>query len=200
MSAIDSLLMNVMPDFSLDDYLGSPDESLSETYSDLENLRKAIITDSQIGVDVTTNQRAAETIMENETVNSLNEMIPAKSKLDFQYDVKNDALFRSKRKPVKLLTLLNPNKGTGIIDADKWDEPTLIGSNQTIHSDIIEGSQLTVTGSRLEEHTDTIDTGQLLINATANENFEINNDNRIQYVTTTGIFQKVLLLDVPQFL
>jgi len=190
-SAIDSLLMNVMPDFSLDDYIGSPDESLSETYSDLENLRKAIITDSQIGVDVTTNQRAAETIMENETVNSLNEMIPAKSKLDFQYDVKNDALFRSKRKPVKLLTLLNPNKGTGIIDADKWDEPTLIGSNQTIHSDIIEGSQLTVTGSRLEEHADTIDTGQLLINATANENFKVNNDNRIEYVTTTGIFQKV---------
>ncbi len=176
-SAIDSLLMNVIPDFNLDDYIGAPDESLSETYSDLESLRKSLITDSQISVDVLANQRAAENIMNNDTVNSLAEMIPAKSKLDFQYDIKNDSLYRSKRKPVKLLTLLNPNKGTGVIDADNWDEPTVAGSRLSQYMDTIEAGQLTVTGSKELEHSDTIDAGQLLVSATANENFEINNDN-----------------------
>ena len=190
-NAIDSLLMNVMPDFSLDDYIGAPDEKLTQTYSDLENLRKALITDMGVSVDVPINLKSSETIMENETVNSLNEMIPAKSKLDFQYDVKNDALFRSKRKPVKLLTLLNPNKGTATIDASKWDEPSVTGSHITIHSDTIESSQLETTGSYLTQYMDTIDTGQLLVSANANQNFHINDSNRIDYVTVAGKFQQV---------
>ena len=92
---------------------------------------------------------------------------------------------------MKMTPQLNPNKAIGVIDADQFDEPNVTGSNITIHTDTIESAQLTVTGSHLTQHTDTIDAGQLLVSAAANENFHINNSNRIDVVETSGIFQKV---------
>jgi len=118
-------------------------------------------------------------------------MAPAKTKFEFAYDIKNDSLFRSKRKGITLKTLLNPNKATATIDADKWDEPTVTGSNITIHSDTIESGQLTTTGSNITIHNDSIESAQLTVTASANENFYLNDDNRITYVSVTGSLQPI---------
>ena len=50
--------MNQMPDFRIDDFIGDPDEDLTETYEDLLRLRKSLIGDTKISVDVTSNLRA----------------------------------------------------------------------------------------------------------------------------------------------
>ena len=190
-NTIDSILMNMMPDFRLDDYIGAPDEELTEIYADLESLRKDLITDMKISVNLESNLKSVENIMSNAVVQNVQSMTPAKTKFEFSYDVKNDTLFRSKRKGAKLLTKLNPNKAIGVIDADQFDEPNVTGSNITIHTDTIESAQLTVTGSHLTQHMDTIDAGQLLVSAVSNENFFTNNNNRINVLETSGIFQKV---------
>jgi len=46
----------------------------------------------------------------NAVITNLKTMVPAKTKFEFAYDVKNDSLFRSRRKKAKLKTTLNPNK------------------------------------------------------------------------------------------
>ena len=34
-NTIDSIIMNMLPDFRIDDFIGDPDEDLTETYQDL---------------------------------------------------------------------------------------------------------------------------------------------------------------------
>mgnify|MGYP003116527610 CR=1 FL=1 len=190
-NSIDSVLMNMIPDFQLDDYIGQPDDELADIYTDLITLRKDLITDMDIKVDVVTNLKATENIMSNAVITNLKTMVPAKTKFEFAYDVKNDSLFRSRRKKAKLQTKLNPNKAIGVIDADQWDEPSISVFNQTIYSDSIDSGQLVITGSRLNIYSDTIDTGQLTVTASQNENFFINDSNRIQYLAITGSFQPI---------
>ena len=49
--------------------------------------------------------------------------------MDFTYEIKNDTLFRSKSGTrTQVQTKLNPNKVIGTIDADKWDEPTIVST------------------------------------------------------------------------
>ena len=36
-NAVDGLMMNLMPDFRIDDFIGDPDEDLTDTYEDLTN-------------------------------------------------------------------------------------------------------------------------------------------------------------------
>ena len=65
MNVIDSLIMNMLPDFRIDDFIGDPDEDLTETYQDLLKLRKSIIQDSNISVNIVDNQRAVENMLNN---------------------------------------------------------------------------------------------------------------------------------------
>ena len=128
-NAIDSLIMNQMPDFRIDDFIGDPDEDLTETYEDLLRLRKSLIGDTKVSVDVPSNLKAAETVMDNSIVQNIGDMTPAKTKMDFTYEIKNDTLFRSKTGTrTQVQTKLNPNKVIGTIDADKWDEPTIVST------------------------------------------------------------------------
>ena len=47
--------------------------------------------------------------------------------MDFTYEIKNDTYLGQKLvQERKFKTKLNPNKVIGNIDADKWDEPTII--------------------------------------------------------------------------
>ena len=65
--------------------------------------------------------------MDNSIVQNIGDMTPAKTKMDFTYEIKNDTLFRSKTGTrTQVQTKLNPNKVIGTIDADKWDEPTIV--------------------------------------------------------------------------
>ena len=125
-NAIDSLIMNQLPDFRIDDFIGDPDEDLTDTYEDLLRLRKSLLGDTRVSIDIVTNQRAAENIMSTAVIENIESMTPAKTKMDFSYDIKNDILYRSKTGTrTQVQTKLNPNRVTGLIDADQWDEPTV---------------------------------------------------------------------------
>ena len=126
-NAIDTLVMNAMPDFRIDDFIGDPDEQLTDTYEDLMKLRKALLIDPDVKIDVEKNIRAVENILTDEVKETLEIMTPAKTNFEMFYDIKNDTLFRSKiPKRAQLQTKLNPNKAIGVIDADKFDEPTVV--------------------------------------------------------------------------
>jgi len=176
-NVIDSLIMNMLPDFRIDDFIGDPDENLTETYQDLLKLRKSIIEDSNVSINVVENQRAVENILNNAVMENLEVLTPAKTKFEFSYNVKNDALFRSKMKQAKLQTQLNPNYATATVDVSNWDEPNITSfANQNYKT-------ATVDASDWEEPT---------VSSTANENFKssipITLDNR---VTPSGLYQNI---------
>ena len=72
-------------------------------------------------------------------------MTPAKTNFELFYDIKNDTLFRSKfNKKAQIQTKLNPGMATGIIDADKFDEPTLLGfANNNVKDGVIDADNST---------------------------------------------------------
>ena len=127
-NTIDSIIMNMLPDFRIDDFIGDPDEDLTETYQDLLKLRKSIIQDSNISVNIVDNQRSIENLVNNSIVENLEILTPARTKFEFSYEVKNDALFRSKMKRSKLTGSLNPNFVIGSTSAQEWNQPTLSSS------------------------------------------------------------------------
>ena len=178
-NAIDSLIMNQMPDFRIDDFIGDPDEDLTETYEDLLRLRKSLIGDTKVSVDITSNLKAAETVMDNSLVQNITDMTPAKTKMDFTYEVKNDTLFRSKiGKRAQVEPKLNPNKVIGVIDADQFDEPTVISKvNEKIKTAVIDADQF-------DEPT---------LNSFANQNFKtaVIDADQWDEPTLTGIRQSI---------
>ena len=125
-NAIDSFVVNQLPDFRIDDFIGDPDEDDTETYQDLLGLRKSLIGDTRVSMDVEANLRVAEDLLTEEVSDTIETMTPARTNFEMFYDIKNDTLFRSKLgRNTKIQTKLNPNKVTGVIDADKFDEPTI---------------------------------------------------------------------------
>ena len=115
-NAIDSTIINLMSDFKLDDYL--EDGTMDGVYNDLIGLRKQLITDNLIQVDVDKNLKSAESMFNNPIIDNMKSIVPAKTKLNFSYEIKNDILFRSKIKNATLETQLNPNKNTGFVTTD----------------------------------------------------------------------------------
>ena len=110
--AIDSIIINAMSDFQLDDYLDDYDNN--GIYDELLTLRKQLIEERLISSDVVKNLSDVETRVNNpEFINSLEEVIPARTKLEFSYEVKNDTLFRPRIKRAALQTQLNPNQAIG---------------------------------------------------------------------------------------
>ena len=119
--AIDSIVINAMADFEIDDYLDDYDNN--GIYDDLLTLRKQLIEERLVSVDVVKNLTAVEKHTDNpKLVETLESMTPAKTKFEFSYEVKNDTLFRSKIKKASLQTELNPNK---VIGSASLSEPVL---------------------------------------------------------------------------
>ena len=110
--AVDAIIINAMSDFNLDDYL---DDGVNDgIYSDLITLRKQLITERNISVDIPNNLSTIENHTDDpEFIGLIEKLTPAKTKLDFTYEVKNDILFRSKTKRASLQTQLNPNSPIG---------------------------------------------------------------------------------------
>ena len=142
-NAINSLVMNQLPDFRIDDFIGDPDEDLTDTYEDLLRLRKSLLGDTRVSIDVGKNIKSAEDLLSNTVVDSINSITPAKTKMELSYDIKNDTLYRSKiGKKMKMTPQLNPNKAIGVIDADKFDEPTVVSfANNNVKEGKIDADQ-----------------------------------------------------------
>jgi len=140
---LNDIIINMMPDFSLDDYL--EDGVNDGVYSDLMDIRKKLITETRIAVDVPINLAAVENEFDSTIVDLIDKLTPAKTKVEFDYSIKNDLLFRSKIKNAVLQTQLNPNKAIG---SASLTEPTLTSLlNQNVKNATIdvEGDAVTFT-------------------------------------------------------
>ena len=128
--AIDALVINAMSDFTLDDYLDDYDNN--GIYDDLITLRKQLIDDRLISVDVVNNLSSVESRVDNpEFIESLESVLAARTKLEFSYEVKNDTLFRARIKRASLQTQLNPNEAIG---STNLTEPNIsINFNENKH-------------------------------------------------------------------
>ena len=173
--AIDSLVINAMSDFKLDDYLDDYDNN--GIYDDLITLRRQLIQERGISVDVVKNLSAVEEHTDDPGfIEKIEEVLPAKTKFEFSYEVKNDTLFRSRIKKANLQTQLNPNKAEG---STNLTEPTLnfnFDENKYEKSIDVLTDELSVSGlsnENLKEQTINIlsDVG---VTSTANEKVHSN--------------------------
>ena len=101
-----------MSDFQLDDYLDDNDNN--GVYNDLLTLRKQLIDEKLVSVDIVKNLSTIERQTDDSSfLEKIDTILPAKTKFEFSYSVKNDVLFRSRIKRASLQTQLNPNKAEG---------------------------------------------------------------------------------------
>lgn len=173
--AIDALVVNAMSDFELDDYLDDYDNN--GIYDDLLTLRKQLIDERFIKVDVVNNLSSVESRVDNSIIDSVEEMIPGRTKLEFSYEVKNDTLFRSRIKKASLQTQLNPNK---VIGSTNLTEPVVsINFNENKHEKSIDvfTDEVSTSGLLNEnkyEKNISVLTDEVNITSTANEKVHTN--------------------------
>ena len=207
-NTIDSLIMNMLPDFRIDDFIGDPDEDLTETYQDLLKLRKSIIEDSNITVNIVDNQRSVENLVNNSVVENLETLTPAKTKFEFSYEVKNDALFRSKMKRSKLTGSLNPNFAIGSASAQEWHLPTLSSSaNENYKSaniSILSSSYkiITVTSSANENYKTAnismLSSSYKMVSASGNQQNIFKANTAIKYVSLASSSRELVYSITPK--
>ena len=175
--AIDSLVINLMSDFTIDDYL--EDGTMDGIYSDLVGLRKQLISDNVIAIDIEKNIKSAESIANAPLLGNLQKLLPARTKFDFSYNVKNDILFRSKVKRATLQTQLNPNQPLFSLSAS-FLKPTLSSTaNEKFKNGNIDVSddELTMTGLANHNYKNgTVDVpdNELSVTSLYNENVKTN--------------------------
>ena len=184
-NSIDSMVIDLMSDFKLDDYVD--DENTNGIYSDLIDLRKKLISNNIIKVDVVRNLKSAEGIFNNSIIENLKEAIPAKSKLDISYEIKNDILFRSRMKNAKLQTQLNPNLVIGSLGSATFEPDVVSNANQnykTATVDIPDDELTTSAFANQNVKNTTIDvlTDEVSLTSTANENVKTNHSNPLDIV------------------
>jgi len=174
--AIDSIIINSMADFEIDDYLDDYDNN--GIYDDLLTLRKQLIEERLISVDVVNNLSSIENHTDNpDFIENIEKLLPAKSKFEFSYEVKNDTLFRSKIKKASLQTELNPNK---VIGSANLTEPVVsINFNENKHEVSIdvpsdEFSVSALANENLKEKTIDVLTDEVSVSANVNDKVHSN--------------------------
>ena len=182
--AIDSIVVNAMSDFVLDDYLDDYDNN--GIYDDLLTLRKNLIGERLIKTDVVKNLAAVEKYTDDpKFIETMETVTPAKTKFEFSYEVKNDTLFRSKIKKANLQTELNPNK---VIGSANLTEPVLsINFNENKHEASIdvptdEVSISSLLNENLKEKTINVLTDEVSITSTFNDKVHINESTPLDIV------------------
>ena len=174
--AIDSIIINSMADFEIDDYLDDYDNN--GIYDDLLTLRKQLIEERLISVDVVSNLSSIEEHTDNpQFIKKLGTLLPAKTKFEFSYEVKNDTLFRSKIKKASLQTELNPNK---VIGSANLTEPVVsVNFNENKHESSIdvlnnEFSVSALANENLKEKTINVLTDEVSVSANVNDKVHSN--------------------------
>ena len=174
--AIDSIVINSMADFEIDDYLDDYDNN--GIYDGLLTLRKQLIEERLISVDVISNLSSIEEHTDNpQFMKKLGTLLPAKTKFEFSYEVKNDTLFRSKIKKASLQTELNPNK---VIGSTNLTEPVInVNFNENKHEASIdvpsnEFSVSSLVNENLKEKTINVLTDEVSVSANVNDKVHSN--------------------------
>ena len=199
-NAIDSMVIDLMSDFKLDDYID--DENVNGIYSDLVDLRKKLISNNVIEINVVQNLKSAENIFNNSIIESLKEVVPAKSKIDFAYEVKNDILFRSKIKNAKLQTKLNPNLIIGDIGSATFEPDILSNANENVNNvtiDVFDDELTTSAFANQNVKNTTIDvlTDEVSLTSTANENVKTNHSEPLDIVDLSSTKTESIFVMTP---
>ena len=181
-NALDSLIVNLMSDFKLDNYLH--DGTMDGIYNDLVNLRKQLISDNEIKVDIVSNIKSVEGIFGSQLVKNIESLIPAKSKIDITYDIKNDILYRAKIKNAILQTQLNPNRPSASVSLT---EPTLnFKANENYYNSTIDmtDDELTVSSLYNQNYKNsTIDVDdELSVTSVYNQNVKTNHSEPLDII------------------
>ena len=183
LDAINSIVINTMSDFKLDDYLDDYDNN--GIYDDLLTLRRQLIQERDVKIDVVKNLKSVENHTDDPGfIEKIEEVLPAKTKFEFSYEVANDTLFRPRIKRAALQTQLNPNKAEG---STNLTEPTLnfnFNENKYEKSINVPTDEFTLSGfvnENLKEDSINIlsDVG---ITSTANDKVHTNNSAPLDIV------------------
>ena len=182
--AIDALVINAMSDFVLDDYLDDYDNN--GIYDDLITLRKQLIDERLIKVDIVNNLSSVESRVDNpEFIDSLESLLGAGTKLEFSYEVKNDTLFRPRIKRASLQTLLNPNN---IVGSSSLTEPTInINFNENKHEKSIDvlTDEVSISGllnkNKYDKNIDVL-TDEVTITSTYNDKVHTNESTPLDVI------------------
>ena len=200
--AIDAIVINAMADFQLDDYL---DDGVNDgIYTDLINLRKQIITERNVSVDIPSNLASIEKHTDDpEFIERVETLVPAKTKFEFTYEVKNDVLHRSKHKRASLQTELNPNK---VMGSTNLTEPVIgIDFNENKHNVSIDVplDEMTTSGfanENLREKSIDVLSDEIDVSGAGNENVLTNNSTPLDVVDlSNSANQSVFNLEPSNF-
>ncbi len=181
--AIDSVVIDAMADFQLDDYLD--DYGNNGIYDDLLTLRKQLIGERLVSIDIPKNLSTVEKRADGTGVlEKIETLLPAKTKLEFSYTVKNDILFRPRIKRADLQTQLNPNKAEGSTNLTEPDISINFNENKHETSIDVPTNEFSVSGfgnENLKEKTINIlkDVG---LTSTANDKFHSNSTIELNIV------------------
>ena len=153
-------------------------------YNDLVNLRKQLISDNEIKVDIVSNIKSVEGIFGSQLVKNIESLIPAKSKIDITYDIKNDILYRAKIKNAILQTQLNPNRPSASVSLT---EPTLnFKANENYYNSTIDmtDDELTVSSLYNQNYKNsTIDVDdELSVTSVYNQNVKTNHSEPLDII------------------
>ena len=211
--AIDSIVINTLADFQLDDYLDDYDNN--GIYNDLLTLRRQLIDERLISIDIPKNLSTVENKIDGlGIIEQIETLVPAKTKIEFSYTVKNDTLFRSRIKRAALQTQLNPNKAEG---STNLTEPTVsINFNENKHEKSIDvlTDELSVSGfanENLKEKSINVLIDELSVTSTVNDKVHTNksepldvinlsnSSNQTVFNITLGNFTDLLLGSKNQF-
>ena len=201
--AIDAIVINAMSDFVLDDYIDDYDNN--GIYDDLLTLRKQLIEERLISVDVVNNLSSVESRVDNpEFIASLEELLPARTKLEFSYEVKNDTLFRPRIKRASLQTQLNPNKAEGSTNLVEPSVSINFNENKYEKSIDILSDEVTISGlmnqNKYEKAIDIL-SDEVTITSTANDKYHTNESTPLDIVDLSDSSnQTVLDMKPSQFL
>ena len=176
MDAIDSIVIDTLADFQLDDYLDDYDNN--GIYDDLLTLRRQLIDERLVSIDIPKNLSTVENKVDRSGIlEQIETLVPAKTKIEFSYTVKNDTLFRSRIKRASLQTQLNPNKAEG---STNLTEPTLsINFNENKHEKSIDvlTDEVNISGllnqNKYEKSIDVL-TDEVSVTSTANDKVHTN--------------------------
>ena len=200
--AVDSLIINLMSDFNLADYL--EDGTMDGIYSDLIDLRKQLISDNVIQIDVVKNLKAAESILNNSVIKNLRTLLPAKSTLRFSYDVQNDMLYRSKIKNAILQTQLNPNLVVGDIGSATFEPDVSSNANQNYKTATLDMSDDELTtnafaNQNVKNTTIDILNDEVSLTSILNENVKTNHSSPLDIVDLSNSKTESIYMAEPDF-
>ena len=192
--AIDALVINAMSDFVLDDYLDDYDNN--GIYDELITLRRQLIDERLIKVDIVNNLSLVENRVQDPSfIESIEKLIPAKTKLEFSYEVKNDTLFRPRIKRANLQTQLNPNRVDGSTNLTEPSVNANFNENKYEKSIDVFTDEVSISSllnENIHEKSINVLTDEVSITSTANDKVHTNESTPLDIVNLSNSLNQTI--------